>query len=37
MDVLNGDVFERDGSEMPSSGLFVDLPAWGMHFLRFQF
>ncbi len=35
MDVLSGDVFERDGSEMQSLGLFVDLPAWGIHFLRF--
>jgi hypothetical protein len=35
-DVLNGDLFERDGDEMQSLGLFVDLPAWGMHFLRFR-
>jgi hypothetical protein len=36
MDVLSGDMFVRDGREMQSSGLFVNLPAWGIHFLRFQ-
>jgi hypothetical protein len=35
-DMLNGDVFERDGSEIQSVGLYVDLPAWRFHFLRFQ-
>jgi len=35
-DVLSGDIFERDGGEMQSVGLYVDLPAWGFHFLRFQ-
>jgi Alpha amylase, catalytic domain len=34
-DVLNGDVFERDGGEMQSAGLYVDVPAWRFHFLRF--
>jgi hypothetical protein len=33
-DLLSGAVFERDGSEMQTSGLFVDLPIWGVHFLR---
>ncbi len=33
-DVLSGDIFERDGSEMQSAGLYVDLPAWKFHFLR---
>ncbi len=36
VDVLSGDVFERDGSEMQSLGLFVGLPRWGFHFLRFS-
>src|SRR5437764_4380458 len=35
-DVLNGDIFERIGSEMQSAGLYVDLSAWKFHFLRFQ-
>jgi len=36
MDVLSGEMYERDGGEMQSAGLYVDLPAWGFHFLRFQ-
>jgi len=35
-DVLSGDIFERDGGELQSAGLYVDLPAWRFHFLRFQ-
>src|SRR5947209_941672 len=35
-DALNGDVFERDGSEIQTVGLYVDLPMWRFHFLRFQ-
>jgi len=35
-DVLSGERFERDGDEMQSAGLYVDLPAWRFHFLRFQ-
>jgi Alpha amylase, catalytic domain len=35
-DVLSGETFERDGNEMQSAGLYVDLPAWRFHFLRFQ-
>lgn len=35
-DVLNGDVFERAGEQMRSTGLYVDLPAWRFHFLRFR-
>jgi hypothetical protein len=35
-DVLSGDMFERDGSEMQLAGLYVDLPAWRFYFLRFQ-
>ena len=36
MDVRSGDIFERDGSEMQSAGLYVNLPAWSVHFLHFQ-
>ncbi len=36
MDVLNGNVFQRDGNEMHYSGLYADLPAWRFHFLRFK-
>ena len=35
-DVLSGEMFERDGDELQSAGLYVDLPAWRFHFLRFQ-
>lgn len=35
-DVLNGNVFQRDGDEMHLSGLYVDLPAWRFHFLHSQ-
>jgi hypothetical protein len=35
-DVLSGDIFERDGSEMQSAGLYVDVPAWRFHFLHFS-
>ena len=35
-DVLNSNVFQRDGEEMHLSGLYVDLPAWRFHFLQFQ-
>jgi hypothetical protein len=35
-DVLNNNVFERDGDEMHLSGLYVDLPAWRFYFLRFK-
>jgi hypothetical protein len=35
-DALNGEVFERDGGEIQSAGLYVDLPAWRFHFLRWH-
>ncbi len=35
-DVLSGEMFERDGAEMQSAGLHVDLPAWRFYFLHFQ-
>jgi hypothetical protein len=31
VDVLSGDAYERDGTEMQTTGLYVDLPAWGAH------
>jgi glycosidase len=34
-DMLNGDVFARDGEQVQMTGLYVDLPAWKFHFLRF--
>jgi glycosidase len=30
-DLLNGDSYERDGNELLSRGLYVDLPPWGRH------
>jgi glycosidase len=35
VDLLSGDVFERDGDEMTEPGLYVDLRPWGYHFLEF--
>jgi len=35
LDEFTREVFERDGGEMQSPGLFVDLPPWGVHFFRF--
>ena len=35
VDLLSGDVFERDGNEMTDPGLYVDLKPWGYHFLEF--
>jgi hypothetical protein len=35
-DELNGNVFERNGNEMASTGLYVDLPSWRFYFLSFQ-
>ena len=32
-DQLSGINFERSGDEMATSGLYVDLPPWGYHFL----
>jgi Alpha amylase, catalytic domain len=33
-DLLSDAVFERDGNEMLSAGLYVDLQPWGCHFMR---
>ena len=35
-DVLSQDVFQRDGGELASSGLFVDLGPWQSHLLALQ-
>lgn len=32
-DLFNGDVYTRTGNEMLNPGLFVNLDAWGFHFL----
>lgn len=32
-DVFGRETFIRDGSELAEEGLFVELPAWGFHFL----
>jgi len=34
-DSLSGAIYERGGDEMLSPGLYVDVPAWNYHFLRF--
>jgi hypothetical protein len=34
-DAFTHEVFERDGGEMRGPGLYVDLPPWGFHFLKF--
>ena len=35
-DLFSGSTFERSGDEMQSWGLYVDLPSWQFHFLRFR-
>jgi hypothetical protein len=34
-DRFRGEIHERNGNEMLDPGLFIDLEAWGRHFLRF--
>lgn len=34
-DVLTSEKYVRDADELVSSGLYVDLPAWGVHFLNY--
>jgi hypothetical protein len=34
-DLFTGAVYERKGEEMFNSGLYIDLEAWGFHFLKF--
>lgn len=35
-DPLSGEAFDRHGDELVTSGLYVNLPPWGFHFLRFK-
>lgn len=35
-DALNGDGFIRDGDQLRTAGLFVDLDAWRFHFMKFE-
>jgi Alpha amylase, catalytic domain len=35
-DQLSGDLFERDGGELSTYGLYVQLPVWGCHVLTWQ-
>jgi hypothetical protein len=35
-DPITGDLFDRDGGELSSDGLFVDLQAWQFHWLRLR-
>ena len=35
-DVFRGEVYDRTGEEIREPGLYVDLEAWGFHFLRFE-
>jgi hypothetical protein len=35
-DVLTGESFERDGTEIATRGLFVHLPPWGTHVLSWR-
>lgn len=33
-ELLSGELYRRDGSQMLNPGLFVDLPPWGAHLFR---
>lgn len=33
-DVLSLEIYERDGDELCGPGIYVELPAWGFHFLE---
>ena len=35
-DVLSSDIYNRDGNQLLSSGLYVDLQPWKYHFLRLE-
>lgn len=35
LDTLSDEQYEREGDELTCSGLYVDLPPWGYHFLHF--
>ena len=34
-EAFTGEVYERDGNELRSPGLYVDLQPWGLHVLSF--
>jgi hypothetical protein len=34
LDVLSGTAYQRDGDEMQSPGLYVELPPWNYHFFQ---
>jgi hypothetical protein len=36
MDVISGERYERDGDEIVDQGIYVDLEAWGFHFLQWE-
>ncbi|GGQ48740.1 alpha-amylase family glycosyl hydrolase [Couchioplanes azureus] len=35
-DLLDGQVYRRDGAELAGAGLYVDLPPWGAHVLALE-
>jgi glycosidase len=36
-DLLTGEVFERQGDDLVHNGLYLDLPAWGVHVFQVKF
>jgi hypothetical protein len=36
MEIFSSAVYERDGDEICGPGIYVDLPEWGFHFLKWQ-
>jgi glycosidase len=36
IDLFTGAIYDRDGDEMFSPGLYVDLAPWGFHFFKFE-
>jgi hypothetical protein len=36
VETLNWECYVRGGDELSTAGLFVDLDAWGHHFLRWE-
>jgi hypothetical protein len=35
-DLMGDQAYERDGSQLVSEGLYLDMPEWGYHVFRFQ-
>lgn len=35
-DLLSNSIYEREGRDLETNGLYVDLPAWHYHFLQFE-